>query len=329
MEKYNFVGKNIDKHTEGASRYLDNRKYGFMDTRHFPKEVEKTQNDIEDINKISGAINSELRELDLPPDFAVDPKQIHFSNTKEMPPTGTYSPDNQQVEINTSKSVLKLVGSAVYQSIVTLSNINVHKKLSQFEVLLHESVHASSFHQYLIKETSDITLVDPSRIGYRFKTKDKIDYFKGLNEAVVQKTTQDIIFKLYKSNKIQKDIHKIFFSLAHSYAPEVIVLEKIISKISKEKKEDEKDVWKRFEKGQFTGEMMHLRDVEKVYGPGSLRILASMNPSKTNPLQKVLYYTYFSTNKKSLRESIARILLRKDKITEEKYDKHINNMEDK
>lgn len=328
MEKYNFVGKNIDQHTEGVSEYLENKKNSSMGlTDEFPKELDKKQSEIEDINKISSAINSELKELDLPPNFTIDPKQIHFLPTKDL--GGAYYQNNQQITISRSKNLLTIANTAIYQTLVTLSNINVNKKLLQFETILHESIHHASYNKHLIKETPETIFVDPYRLGYDFGANDELNYFRGLNEAVVQKTTQDIIFKMSKSNGIQRNVHKTLFSLNHSYASEIAILEKIMSKISKSKNEDQKEVWKRFKKGQFTGEMMHLRDVEKVYGPGSLRILASMNTRKTNPLKKVLYYTYFSTNKKSLRESIARILLRKDKITKEKYDKHINNMEDK
>lgn len=326
MEKFNFVGKNVDEHLDGTSRFLNNEKEAFMGPNKFPKEVEKTPNEIETINNIADAINKELIDLDLSPDFVVDPKQIHFFETRRLSSGGTYSQIDQQIEINKSKNKLVLINDAIYQSIIKMSNINIDKKLLQFETLLHEFVHSASFHKYFVTEMPETNLVESYRLGYRLNANDDLDYFRGLNEAVVQKTTQDILRKLYQNNEIQNSVHKMFFRLNHSYTSETIILEKIISKISKEKNEDKTEVWKRFEKGQFTGEMMHLRDIEKAYGPGSLRILASMNPRNTNSIKQFLYYTYFSTDKKNLKDSIARILLKKDKITEEKYNKHVNHM---
>lgn len=330
MEKYNFVGKNADKYIEGASEYLENKKNSSMgQTDEFPKELDKKQSDIEDIEKISNGINNELKELDLPPNFTVDPKQIHFLRTKRIFNGGAYNQNNEQITIDRSKNLLAMANNAIYQALVNLTNINVNKKTAQFETILHESVHHASYSKHSIKETPETTLLNPYRIGYRFNANDDLDYFRGLNEAVVQKTTQDILFKMYNSNIIQKSVHKTLFNMNHSYFSEMMILENIMGKISKEKNEDKKEVWKRFKKSQFTGEMMHLRDVEKACGPGSLRVLASMNPKNTNYAKQLLYYTYFSTNKKKLKESIARILLKREKITEEKYNKHINNMEDK
>jgi len=65
---------------------------------------------------------------------------------------------------------------------------------------------------------------------------------------------------------LAKENKDIFYNLP------LEILEIVLEKIAKNNKEKPEQVWQRFKKGFFTGEMMHLRDVEKTFGKGALRV---------------------------------------------------------
>ena len=98
------------------------------------------------------------------------------------------------------------------------------------------------------------------------------------------------------------------------------ILSAIIKKIAKNNNEEPKEVWKRFRKGYFTGEMMHLRDVDKVFGKGALRVLAALKCGVNDlPDEEIIrkVYRYFKTDDEKEREAIAgEILIPREK---EKY----------
>mgnify|MGYP001597996646 FL=1 len=71
---------------------------------------------------------------------------------------------------------------------------------------------------------------------------------------------------------------------------------------------------------------MHLRDIEKVFGPGSLRVIASMGGIDSDLSKQFLYYSYFSTDSNSVKNLIAKFLL--SNVEKKKYDNHINKMKE-
>lgn len=330
MEKYNFAGKGLnDKEKKGASFAIEKKKYLAAEPGQFPNEIPKNKEDIEQIKRVTDDINRELENLDLSPDFSVNPYQVHFvSEISESNVMGRYTMENQHIQIKEPRSSLsnnpiRLNKYIIYNILSRISTLNLDKKKIESEILIHESIHLHS-HQVHWVDVKNKQL-GQYRIGYELEGRENIDYFRGFNEAVVQKTTEDIILKSHPDSNLP-NIQKKLFSLRGAYFPEILTLDKIIGKIAKVKNETREEVWNRFKKGQFTGEMMHLRDVEKVYGPGALRILASMDTRKSNKLKNFLYYTYFSSDNKNIKDSIARILLRKEKEIKKSYDQHIDKM---
>jgi hypothetical protein len=197
-------------------------------------------------------------------------------------------------EIETDQRTIHVLPDAVFDKVIdepdTLSfyyfnenSILVRDQSSRMlslRLILHEMIHQASFHT--VFENTDKKLIYPLRSGYQgFKPNDleSKDRFVGLNEAIVDSITQEII------NKHQEDLNvKFNFSeeelktdelFSDAYSDYVDILNIIINKISEEKGEDKESIWKNFKKGEFTGNMMHLRDVEKYFGTGALRILSS------------------------------------------------------
>jgi hypothetical protein len=84
---------------------------------------------------------------------------------------------------------------------------------------------------------------------------------------------------------------------------EIEIVEIIIQKVAEKKGEDRELVWQRFKRGLFSGEMMHLRDIEETFGKGSLRILASLE-SEDVPVAMVK--KYFESENETEKNAIAR-----------------------
>jgi rubrerythrin len=245
-------------------------------------------------------------------------------------------------KIETDQRTIHVLPDAVFNKVIdepdTLSfyyfnenSILVRDQSSRMLVLrliLHEMVHQASFHT--VFKNTDKKLIYPLRSGYQgFKPNDleSKDRFVGLNEAVVDSITQEII------NKHKEDLNiKFNFSeeelktdelLSNSYSDYIDILNIIIDKISEEKGEDRESIWKNFKKGEFTGNMMYLRDVEKYFGVGALRILSSFGDyNDRNNYELLIDKTkeYFkSYGNPDLQSKIAKeILSEKDFIEYEK-----------
>ena len=67
--------------------------------------------------------------------------------------------------------------------------------------------------------------------------------------------------------------------------------------------------------------MMHLRDIENAYGPGSLRVLASLTGLDEDAMSIRDYLDYFKYADTEKREKLAEILL-DQKIERKAYDNH-------
>lgn len=154
--------------------------------------------------------------------------------------------------------------------------------------LLHEGVHIDSFRAFFTsndKGEAVDNLTGETRSGYwtskprKNAQEQKHQRFIALNEAVVQKTTWE---------KIQDKLPTV--KTNPSYINEIKILDTIVTRIAEVKQEDESIVWNRIKKGLFTGEMMHLRDIAKIYGQDSLHILADLTTEDEQATKTALDY---------------------------------------
>jgi len=150
-------------------------------------------------------------------------------------------------------------------------------RLRIYEHMLHEIIHTAAFHKF----HADVKnrMIKNYRTGYGFKDPrtNGHEIFYRFNEAVVDKTTYEILRKhadeLMQKLSITPEEIKVSQFI---YNPFVNILDKIIQRIADKKGESETAVWQKLERGQFTGEMMHLRDIEKYIGKGLLKKLANI-----------------------------------------------------
>ncbi|MFA6392499.1 MAG: hypothetical protein WCW54_00215 [Candidatus Paceibacterota bacterium] len=338
MEKYNFIGKNLTNEDANAVSKA-------LETRHFEetkKELidyrEPTPEESLNIEKSKKLIEEELKLMGVDvTTFDINSYQFKFLNKSTG--KGTYYSETRLIEIennykvkleNILKNPTKIIPSLGYfvQKLLTkITQLNKNSKTeSNYSTIIHEAIHGKSFHKYELdinKDNSESYKINENtyRNGYLLTKNGQEDYFRGLNEGVVDKTTMDILMKEYKDEPdILNKIRKILYYMESEYFIEMLTIDSIINKIAKSKNKSTEEIWTQFKKGQFTGDMMHLRDIEDVYTPGSLRILATMNPrTRMASIKNLLYYTYFSTRSEFIRKIIENKLLSKnskDKLKE-------------
>lgn len=307
--EYNFVGKNSEQPEvkEAAMEILDQRSKEAKEKK-IPNEVPKTETEMQEIKEIENSVNRELKDLGLEPDYQINPDDVHIVLVKRTNPFhfrgGSHNPMEPGIVLNREN------GKTLYVRLM-------HKIISKFEpiitgdelkdlqvpILTHESIHNKSYHSHRISKEKDGSLgVSAYRLGYHIMSDKPEDiWFAGFNEAVTDKTMLDIM------NKDKKEGEEKMVSKSR-YKFNLDLVDKIVEKIAIAKGETKDDVWKRFKVGQFTGNMMHLRDIEKVFGKDSLRVLAAM-PAVLQKEWRKTFETYFTTNDEEEKREIAKMIL--------------------
>jgi len=275
---------------------------------HAEGEIEKSPEVLLVVEKISEYLNEEFQLLGIKTPASISADRIHIVDEewlkKRFPGVGAngiYDPLTDSIFIK-----------------------NSDQRLQSYKSMFHEAVHYASFKSYHADWKARV--INPRRCGYTAYNPREAghEHFRGLNEAVVDKTVRMILRKhqaeLIRELRIGENEGRQRVSYCNEYMD---VLDVIVDKIAGKKKEDRDAVWRRFQKGEFTGEMMHLRDVEEVFGKGSLRVLAALDsgikssvPEETAE-QNIL--KYFQTDDVKLRDKIAKeILMERERLQYEK-----------
>jgi len=169
------------------------------------------------------------------------------------------------------------------------------KRFSFLHTLTHEAIHAVGFSK--VRFDDEMKDYFFSRSGYEVTNNENDPwkaYLWGFNEAVVEKMTRDILEKnsdeleteLEEAHKIRKAIDKYEVPASKSisdfienktstYEGLCRMLNILIERLSEKTGSTDDDVWNDFKKHHFTGNIMHLRLIEKNLGAGTLRVLAN------------------------------------------------------
>jgi hypothetical protein len=145
-----------------------------------------------------------------------------------------------------------------------------------------------------------------------------VSRFKGFNEGVVC-ITQSFMFsdfheELEKRTGITQEMKQMSHYRPYDENEELVFL--IASAIGNYRKENPMKSVYRIINGQFTGNMMHLRDVDDIFGKGSLDLLAeyqSVSGTKDDGLRDELVINYFRTDvedkekRKEIKEEIEKL----------------------
>lgn len=289
MEK--FIGPGLKNNTqEDLNEFSEFRKERGL--KKIPGELKKTYEEEKLLKSLSDSLNNEIRSLGLPIiNFPVErihllPDHFYYVSESESHATGNFLINKNSLEVEVSRenklNNFQQLKDKLHK-LIHLSPVSyLANKEKDAEVILHELVHSKSLSGFFINSSN---LFLSYKGGYTTRGQEKGEtafgqvYFAGLNEAVTQKITKELLFK----NKIfeqtnEENIKKP--SVENSpYEGYISVLDMIIKTLAQFEHKNEDEIWSRFKKNYFTGQMMHLRKIEEVFGVGSLRVLASMNPS--------------------------------------------------
>lgn len=241
-------------------------------------ERAKTPEELESIDVTLDILHKEVVRLCGENSFKVAPENIHILEQSAA--------EEMEGESLLAGRAFPASGEAV---IADIENVGALEKL---HTIVHESTHLYS---------SSIATMRPDTNNELEQIRDKAGYvstaritptrvtrnnFEGLDEAVVEKVSLSVITELFHRQeelfgeerydvsdftRFMGNFHRI-----SAYADAIQIIESIVRRVARESERDEGEVWDDLKRGTFTGSVMHLRQIEKVYGPGSLRYLAEM-----------------------------------------------------
>lgn len=172
-------------------------------------------------------------------------------------------------------------------------------------LIVHEMTHATGHHKYFPKNTFQSDEVLPYRIGYRTVQKDRMNArdfenvgrLSGFNEAMVDLFSWSVIdrHRTELSEMLGEEVSVDTTWDAITYWDYVSVVNQIISGITETRNKELADVYQTMFKGLFTGEMMHLREVNRVWGENGLKILAIMGEAAEKKVGIEKIHQFFST----------------------------------
>jgi len=262
-----------------VGNYLDS-----VSTVKIKNERDKTAENIEAINGLDGLLKKEILNLgvsaeNIRPNIV---ETIHFLSEEDF---CNFIPRAQEIKVGAASSAAR--GNILICPERFSSEAQIYK------ALLHEMVHAQSLR--ILKMGDGMQNYSVEKLGY------KNNSFQGLNEAITDLT----VFEIIKNNRdvlknmigLSDDEFKKIEKNLYPYCP---LVEKLVDEIAEQKQESREDVWRSFERGLFSGEIMHLRDIENLKGEGALRLIASLGYSQENDKKVFDYFSVEEANKKEL-----------------------------
>ncbi len=271
MEGNNFLKTSQEGLVNSVNQHIEN-----LEIKLFNSEEEKTPQDEAVINELFSILEKEYKELDLPEDYfyELNKNKIHFLSNEEFIKAVPFAKD------------IKIGANAYQDGSYIIRREAFSTPLQFYKANLHELIHAASFKRFNLNDQSGNLSLE--KIGY------KSDKFLGLNEAMTDLMTLEFMEKNKEDLRLLINFSDQEFSdLEKSLYPYYSLVEKIVDSISENNEEARELTWERFKKGMFTGEMMHLRDIEKTYGEGALKKIASLGYKKETDKE---VFDYFSVD---------------------------------
>lgn len=263
-ERFNFVGSQLTPHQkrETAQDLTNIRKENVFQK----SELEKTPQEREAIALVDTWLKREFASLDIPEVPELKPERFHVMSEEWF--------DKEVKDENTLASYYTFEDAAVF------SRGRTGTPLVLYQSIFHEAIHAASLQKHWVdgKENG----VGSYRVGYRIQNlaNDRHVHLLGLNEAVVETTTEEFVKRNAHTIVRRLGVSREELSRAEFlYAPFRMVLRELCEGVASFQGIASSEVWKKIKRGQFTGEMMHLRDIERAYGSGALRVLDALQVS--------------------------------------------------
>jgi hypothetical protein len=205
-----------------------------------------------------------------------------------------------------------------YDNICINKDFTRDDKMLAFYILVHELFHTFTVSKLVVRpDESGKFQVLATKTGYGIhNSADGQPHFRGLNEAMTQKLTKEVIRdhkkEIVKLLKIKDyEFAKFEKNNVNEYDTYIELVDYLIDQISKNTHLPKEQVELKFKQEYFAGNVLFLRIVEQIYGKGALRILAFMGehePRDFWPYTKMIH-NWFSSNSQQERDEIARKIL--------------------
>lgn len=261
MDKYNqeIIGGTLEQRKSLEAR-MDTDDAEFQ--KSLEGEMEKTAEQLKMINVINELLEQEFKRLGIQEaPRHINPERVHFLSQEAW---------------NKDKDFKKHPdGGGVYSKpgVIYINVESCGNKEKLLQIFLHEAIHFVSKQKMVI--TKNGTAID-YRAGYEMQDpKRRKQEFHLLNETIINITVEDMLTRhkerLQKEFGLSSDSFETF--LEHETN---VMIARLLGRVTVIRNENSRELFDRFMKGQFTGEMMHVRDIEKFYGKGTLRTIASV-----------------------------------------------------
>lgn len=266
--------------------------------RPLPFEREKTEMEKKYIETSEAVLRMIFDRFKIPHDEKlISPDQVHF-----------FTKANFEKEFGIAPTDAGGFHCAM-QNMVCIKDGNENapegeKEIFDISDMAHEIIHLASKHKYQgVIEKDDSVEPLQYRVGYDMTTienKKAVSRFKGFNEGVVC-ITQSFLFSDFSEElEARTGITKEMKQMSHysRYSENQDLVLDIGETVGKYRNENPLKSVYRIIKGQFTGDMMPLRDIDDIFGKGSLDLLAeyqSVFGTKDDRKRDELILEYFRT----------------------------------
>jgi len=207
---------------------------------------------------------------------------------------------------------LRQTAGGNYDSFSDAIYIKKDKDMNRWKIAhiaLHEMIHAYSAIRYDLDAAGEL---NSAKLGYNTtgiksgaekssgepETELEVSQlFLGFNEAITDLMAQEILDKHQAdlSQNLNISAEEINASPLKRYGY-CAAVEWLLVKIAEKNNEDKSVVWNKFKLGMLTGQIMHLREIEKTLGAGALRLFANMGNSKEANLAVGAFMSNYDIN---------------------------------
>ncbi len=293
-EKIDFIGRKYsEKELASATKALN--KWEASAGKPIEGEEEKTPEEKWLILKLQDILAKELESLGIENCDILNEDSIHLLTAdlfeKRFPKSSNnanYDSGNREIFLNKERT---------------------NTKVRMISTLLHEMIHSASRQKFYIDNKKGIT---EARVGYRvysdWKEGDRSNRLRGFNEAMTDYT----VYKLLVTNIEdlrdlgikEEDVRGPIYSYLADYQP---IVDSILEKIAADKNISSLEAFNKLERGQFENTLLALKDIDRLFGEGSLEILSYLGEFKDKKRSNVdrAIRNYFGEADSQARKSIG------------------------
>lgn len=307
----NFNYKNSEEESVNIKSERDNfvsRAMKFVEAKEreaflpIEGEIEKTPLEEGFIKFSEKAIQDEIEKCGAKKEFYYDSKKIHFL------PKDVFD----KVMSPHSSETTKGGWQAEYGGRIALLYPSEKNYDSSFyQTIVHEMLHDAGYGEIILSKgvEDEFGGMTMKKTGFLLRNFEKQrEHFYGLNELVVDKIALEIILKKKEMEQFMEGKMYGLFENVSAYG----IIDRILEKLSKERNVSEEDSWRKMELTYFEGKVdtNDLRDIERIFGPQSLRVLDRIEPyvGKERGVNKKIH-SYFETDDAKERDKLRKEIL--------------------